>query len=474
MSIEEGSEGPLAATDAAVVTAPPPHTGGRSLKSLAIHGTAWTLVAYGSAQVLRLASSIVLTRLLLPQYFGLMTLLNTLLTGLNLFSDVGLNANVTQNPRGDDPSFLNTVWTIQVLRGLTLWGACVVLGWPAAVFYREPALRFLLPALGLGTLISGFDSTALLTLSRHLGVRKLSLLELGTHAFQVTVTIVWALVHPSVWALVGGRLCAETMKMIVSHRMGGGWQNHFHWERAALKSVFEFGRWVFVATALCFLALQSDRLILGRLVSFRTLGLYGIAYSLADIPRQVILAFCGKVAFPYMAKLAHLPRDRYRAAVLRYRWMVLLATALILTIVLNTADLALVHIYDKRYHAAAWMIPIFALGLWHTVLYSTTTPCLLALGKSSYNAAGFFLAVLVLFIGLPLSYYAFGMIGAVVIVAFSDFPMYVVNLRGLWKHNLLTLGQDAKATALFILICSLGVAIRFAVVGGFPPYVPLH
>ena len=50
-----------------------------------------------------------------------MTLLTTVLVGLNLFSHIGLGDSVIQSPRGDEPLFLNTAWTLQVIRGIGLW-----------------------------------------------------------------------------------------------------------------------------------------------------------------------------------------------------------------------------------------------------------------------------------------------------------------------------------------------------------------
>jgi len=64
-----------------------------------------------------MVSSVVLARLFSPEIFGLMTLLTTVLVGLNLFRHIGLGESVIQSPRGDEPLFLNTTWTLPVLRG---------------------------------------------------------------------------------------------------------------------------------------------------------------------------------------------------------------------------------------------------------------------------------------------------------------------------------------------------------------------
>src|SRR6476646_1258750 len=92
-----------------------------SLRRRTFHGSVWTTSEYAIGVVLRLGGNLVLTRLLVPDMFGIMALVNTFLMGLQMFSDVGIGPSIIQNRRGDDPAFLNTAWTIQVMRGATLW-----------------------------------------------------------------------------------------------------------------------------------------------------------------------------------------------------------------------------------------------------------------------------------------------------------------------------------------------------------------
>jgi O-antigen/teichoic acid export membrane protein len=437
-----------------------------SVISQARKGTLWTVIAYASAQIVRFASSVILSRLFAPQLFGFMALLNTLIIGLTLFSDVGLGPSVIRSEQGDDPDYLNTVWTVQALRGLMLWIACAALTWPIAHFYQDDRLLTLTPIIGLSLILSGFNSTSILTFNRNMEVRKVALLELSVQLFQVAATVAVALINRSVWALVIGKLLADCMRLAVSHRMIPGYKNRFRLDKAVVKDLLSFGKWIFASTALTFLSSQSDRLVLGKLVSLTTLGLYGIAFALSDIPRQVIMAFRGYVGLPFVSKFSHLARAEFRAVIIRYRRLVLLAGALLLSFGVNFSDLFLLHIYDKRYHDAAWMVPILALGLWHTILYSTSMPCLTMLGKVSYNVVGYVFTAVSLLVVVPLVFPHWGLLGAVCVISFSDIPVYFCNLWGLWREKLLTLRQDIEMTGLFVILTAAFYFIRLQ--AGFP------
>ncbi|HAA27014.1 MAG TPA: polysaccharide biosynthesis protein, partial [Cyanobacteria bacterium UBA8553] len=237
-----------------------------SLRKKAIQGTIWTIAGYGASQVLRLGSNLILTRLLLPEFFGLMALVNVFIIGLNLFSDVGLGPSIIQNKRGDDPDFLNTAWTIQVMRGVVLWLGSLLIAWPISHFYAKPELLWLIPIVGLATLISGFDSTALLTLNRQLAVGKLAIFELMGQVISLIVMIVWAKFDPSIRALVAGTFVSAVFQLLWSHRLLPHQPNRFAWDKEAAQKIFTFGKWIFFSTALTFLASQADRLILGKLI----------------------------------------------------------------------------------------------------------------------------------------------------------------------------------------------------------------
>ncbi|WP_416670812.1 oligosaccharide flippase family protein [Egbenema bharatensis] len=79
-----------------------------NLKKITLTGAFWTLIGYGGSQVLRFGSNLLLTRLLFPEFFGLMGLVNVFIIGLALFSDVGIGVSIVQNKRGEEPAFANT------------------------------------------------------------------------------------------------------------------------------------------------------------------------------------------------------------------------------------------------------------------------------------------------------------------------------------------------------------------------------
>ncbi|MBD2485211.1 oligosaccharide flippase family protein [Planktothrix sp. FACHB-1365] len=439
-----------------------------SLSKQAIQGTIWTLFGYGGSQVLRFGGNLILTRLLVPELFGLMALVNTFIIGLNLFSDIGIRPSIIRSQRGDDPDFLNTAWTLQVFRGFTLWVGCCLLAGSASQFYNEPKLLWIMPIIGFGTVLSGFNSTALATLNRNLALNRLIIYDFFVQVTSLSIMIIWAWINPTIWALMSGTLVGSFLGLIRSHLLNEGSPNRFAWDKKALEEIFSFGRWIFLSTAMTFLATQSDRLILGKLISLETLAIYTVAYALADLPRQLMNKISSQVLFPVFSKQMDLPREDLRKKLLRKRWVILIGLSLLITVLFGLGDLIILALYDNRYQEAAWMLPILSLGLWPIVLCSTLDKILYAQGKPQYSTIGYFLKFCYMIILLPWSFKHFNFLGIIITITCNDIPYYIVVNYGLWKNKVSLIKQDLEASLLLILLLITVLGLRYQLGLGLP------
>ncbi|MDJ0674961.1 MAG: oligosaccharide flippase family protein [Calothrix sp. MO_167.B42] len=436
-------------------------TSSNSLKKRAIFATIWTLFTNFAGQLMRFIANLILTRLLVPEYFGLMALVHTFISGLAMFSDIGIGPSIIRHKRGDDPDFLNTAWTLQVLRGFGLWLITLLITWPVATFYKEPKLLLLIPVIGLNVVIDGFKSTGIFTLNRHLLRGKLTRFELVGVGVKNIVTISWAWLNPTVWALIGGSFVSGLVDLVRSHKLVPEITNRFTWDEDAVQELVSFGKWIFISTAMTFLAMQSDRLILGKLFSLEMLGVYTVAFTLADLPKLIFGSLSGNVIFPIISKFAELPRESLRAKILPKRWLLLVGMGFCVAVLVFCGDFLILALYDQRYNDAAWMLPILALGIWPYLLMQLSGPTLLAVGKPIYLAWGNFLKFTYMLFVLPLAFSYMGLLGAVIAIALNDIPLYIAINYGLWREELAAIVQDIQATLLLLGLIAILCSTRY-------------
>ncbi|MBX3471658.1 MAG: oligosaccharide flippase family protein, partial [Planctomycetes bacterium] len=457
-------------------SAPPPPGGDpaapddvKALRRRALGGSVWTIAGYAAQNVLRLGGNIILARLLFPEAFGLMAIVHVFIQGLWLFTDVGVGPAIVQSDRGDDPRYLNTAWTFQLVRGVVLCLASFLLAWPVAALYSqgEPLaadLLWYLPATGLAAVMDGSVSTRVHVHGRHLRVRQLMAFELAAQAGSLLVMVGFAWVYPSVWALVAGTLAKSAIRLTLSHTALEGAPNRPGWDPAAARALFQFGKWVFVSTMLTFLATQADRLIFGGLVPWSLLGVYGIAAALAAMPVGALLQVGTKVVFPTLSRLRGREAALLREA-RRVRLPLLLGGGALVSAMLPAGPALIDVLYDARYAEAGWILQLLLLGAWFQVLEAPNTALLLARGETRAVAAGNLSKLVGILALLPLGFWLAGFPGALVGLALADAAKYattaaLVRLRGVHFLRL-----DAGATALLLVACALGLGAE-ALAGG--------
>lgn len=91
-----------------------------SVRHLVIRSSAWVFGGQIAGQILRLVNNLIMTRLLVPEMFGVMAVANTIIVGLQLCSYFGISHNIIQSSRGDERTFMDTAWVLQILRGMLI------------------------------------------------------------------------------------------------------------------------------------------------------------------------------------------------------------------------------------------------------------------------------------------------------------------------------------------------------------------
>lgn len=417
--------------------------GGSGLFARALRGSAFIAMGYVFGQVMRLASNLLLTRLLFPEAFGLMALVTMVSIGLMMFSDIGLGPSILSSKRGDDPKFLDTAWTLQVLRGALLWGVTCALAVPLADFYRAGDLAQILPVAGLTLLIAGFNPTRIETANRHLALGRVTALDLASQAIGIAVMVVLSLITHSVWSLVWGNLVGAVAKLVLMWIWLPGHRNRFGWDPSSVSELIRYGGWIFLSTLCGFLLMQGDKAILGRYLTLENLGIYNIGFFLASFPMLLTAAVVGRVFIPIYREVEADGSEATRRKLRRMRFgMTGLVFTLLAVMALLGAPLVDV-LYDARYQAASAVVITIACVQLPQLLIATYDQAALAAG----NSRGFFyvtalragLQTIAFVVGAQTAGLAGALLGqGIAGVLAAPASMWLARRHGIWdpKHDL--------------------------------------
>ena len=416
---------------------------GKNLTARVLRTSALTVAGFGFSQGMRLLSNLLLTRLLFPEAFGLMALVTVLMTGLNMFSDVGISQAISQSKRGDDRDFLNTAFTIQIFRGVLLFGMGCLLAYPAAHFYGEDILVAMMMVASAQFLISGFMPTRLETAKRHLLVGRVTLLDAVSQILGLIAMLALAVWTKSVWALIFGTLFGVAARVIIFSLFLPGERNRLCWEHKAIHELIHFGKWIFLSTAFGFIVSQGDRLVLGKFLPLDVFGVYVIGFFLGSFPAMLGSVVIGMLLIPVYRER---PPAESRENFIKLRKLRVMATSGLFVLIGLFAlggPWLVEFLYDDRYLSAGAIVVLIGCASFPVVIGMTYDAAALAAGNSkAFCLLSIFKATMMI-IGLVVGVSMGGLVGALVgqfLATLAAYPALVaLSLRlGVWDplHDL--------------------------------------
>jgi O-antigen/teichoic acid export membrane protein len=429
------------------------------LKQRFLRAAGWTVLGHGLSQVIRLASSLILTRLLAPELYGIMTVGYVVMTGIAMFSDIGLSSGAIRSHRGDDPHFLNVSWVVQIARGLvSAIGVLLVAaalaqmtraGWlPSHSVYADPQVPSLLAVVSIYAVVSGLESTKTWWARRHLSLASITKIELATQVATTLFQLVWAMIAPSIWTLAGGWIFGGVLKVVLTHATLPGPANRFEWDREVFREIFDFGKWVVLSSAFSFLLTSGDKLVLGGLLDSKMMGSYSIAFLLVGALQVAVLKVVGFTVLPALGEVHRERPQEMQSTIYRIRKpldIVCLVSAGALVVL---GDPIVKLLYDSRYAAAGWMLGALSLTLVSTRL-DVLDQCLIATGRVRLLSVLNALRLVTLYSAVPLGYWLLGPTGAIAAVAASSLVNALMMLTVQGRLGLLDVKRELVAAPLF-------------------------
>jgi O-antigen/teichoic acid export membrane protein len=447
-----------------------------SLKRRVFTAGSWSMAGYALSYVIRLGSSMVMTRLLIPEMFGVMAIAWTITTGLVMFSDVGLRQNIIQSKRGGDAEFLNTAWIIQIMRALLIWflAACTsVLIFaanragllPKTSVYGDPYLPYVITAVSASIAIGGFKSTKYSQASRDLLLGRVTLIEIVAQVAGLIFMICWVLIDRSIWALAAGAICSAVITTLLSHTWLPGVTNRWHWDPAAFHEIIHFGKWMFLSSILGFFAGSSDRIFLGGLVDSTTLGIYFIAATIYGSVIQVLSSIIGNVSYSALSEVARERPHELKRTLYRFHIVIAAFTYFCAGALMISGNSLIWLLYDRRYEQAGWMLEVLSIALL-VAPFNVAIFCLLARGLPKIFTFLIGIRVAMAFMLIPLGFHFFGIQGALWAIVASQLSSLPATIYYQLKYDLFDLSKELML--LPALLAGMILAHGFSLAIGHP------
>lgn len=421
----------------------------------------WLSASSAVSAVLRLVSSLIMTRLLAPEVYGIVAVTQSLVFGLSMLSDVGLHHSLTRSDRAHRPDYLHAIWTLQVMRGLWISGIVTASGiglyllqqaMPAPLAdtaYGHPDLPGVLCLVALSPIFDGLASIKAAMANRTMEVGRLSLLDLGVQTLTIVLGIALARLYPTVWVLVGMGTLGSALHCAGTHLLLTGPTSRWRYDGEVARETWHFGRWILASSGMAFVATQGDRLLLAGLTTPAVLGQFSIARNLAGMPGGLIQRLIGSVGYSSLCEIARERPSELRDAFARVQRKVDLACLGCAGLLAPAGPTIITVLYDDRYLNAGWMVSLMSVTLMMQ-RYSLVEQLAMALGDSAWLARKQAVSVASLFLGVVLGHMLGGANGVVAGAALSPLAVLPMSMLRMHRTGVLIAAVEARAAAVWL------------------------
>lgn len=264
-------------------------------------GAAWTIVTRIGVRVVGIISTLILARLLVPEDFGLLSMALVFIGLLEATSQFGFDVALIRDQQADRATY-DTVWTLGVLRGVAMAALLAGTSGLVAEFFGEPRLQVVLLGLAMVPLLQGLNNVGVVDFRKELDGFRDFLFLMGGKLAGFSTVVPLAFVLGDYRALVVGSIAGEAVTLALSYRM------HPHRPRPCLvrwRELVDFSKWMFVHNLIVAVGEKADSFAISKLYGSRELGLYTLAFEIANTATSLLIAPVRRMIFPGFAKLKH-------------------------------------------------------------------------------------------------------------------------------------------------------------------------
>jgi teichuronic acid exporter len=280
-------------------------------KLAALKGNAFArnLGSLGGAQlairISRLIATIMLSRLLLPEQFGLAAVVLTVYELVAIFTRNGISAKVVQVSADELPVVAMTAYHMTWTVCLGLMVIQILAAWPIAWFYNNSSIAWPIAAMGIIYLATPLCNIQAALQQREGRLGRFALANAVQVITDNVLTVILAFLGFGMWAIILPKIIVAPI-WVVFIRYGHAWRpqsgispSTFH----GWRDIARFSRRVLGVELLTTLQANVDNILVGYFLGLQALGLYYFAFNSGLGITLGLINAAGVAVYPHLCEV---------------------------------------------------------------------------------------------------------------------------------------------------------------------------
>ena len=273
----------------------------KSLQSAATKGMAHLGAGGILGKLISLGSTLILARILSPADYGVMALAMIVIGFVGFFNEVGIGSAIVQ--KSDlTISEVNGCFIIAVVLGFFLSVLTFFSSYLAAIFFETPKLQAMIATLSIAFVLGSLNTIPMAFLRRNMQFKGVAILNIVEVITVSIVSLSLAAAGWGVWSMVWGFLASNLTRTIGAFLLSS-WRFNRNYDIKEAITLLSYGLHITVSRVFWYIYVNVDKIIIGKILNVRSVGVYDMALSLATLPSSQITTIVTNVASPLFSKL---------------------------------------------------------------------------------------------------------------------------------------------------------------------------
>jgi PST family polysaccharide transporter len=418
-------------------------------------GAGWMIALRWVNRLIGFISIAILARLLLPEDFGVVAYATVFLMILEQMTQFDFKTVLVRDLQATDEKY-DTVWTLEIIKGLILAAVLVAAAIPAAAYFNEPKVETVLYVIALVPLIRGFTNVGIVDFQKRLELRKSFYFDSTARLIGVITAVTFAVTLRNHWALVYASVVEAITRVVLSYVMSD-FRPKLLLSNTA--NTLRFSLWLLVQNIMAAIQHRVPALVVGRVFGTQELAFFRMGSEITDMATSELAVPIRHALFPGIVQMQE-SRSQMDGALISALGIIIMIGLPAAVGTGVTAPLLAPAILGENWVDVAPIIAVFSVYAAVNLFYPNSNVFYLTINKPQIIAHITFLNVCLL---IPAIWFAIpdhGALGVVWAIVAVSFVTMAINYAVLIKMTSITLKRIVSAvwrSTLAAVIMAFGV-----------------
>lgn len=340
---------------------------------------AYTAIAKYTTAALQLVFAAILSRLLTPEQYGTVAVINVFVVFFQLFCDMGFGPAVIQDKELTQKQ-TNDIFSWTVYLGIGLMLLFVAASFPISRIYEDSIYIPLGVILSVSLFLNAMNMIPNAMMLKQKRFRTITFRTVTSHIITSIIAIILAYMGWGVYAIVIQTLLSSLVIFIWNEakvRLKFVLKPNF----TPIKRIWGFSIYQFLSQLLNYFNRNLDQLLIGKYFPKADLGYYSKSYSLMQMPIAYIPGVVGPALHPILSE--HQKDQNYiYSAYLRIFKLLSIIGCFVSVWFYYTGGEIILLLFGNQWYPAIQPFKILALSVWFQILTNTIAPIYQSIGNT--------------------------------------------------------------------------------------------